>query len=67
MQPYILDLMNNIIETIGTQDRPNDDYFIKIIRHAILNDACIYDHPLCLREANVQLITYLENPMFANT
>lgn len=67
LKPYILDLMNNIIETIGTQDYPNDDYFTKVIRHAILNDACIYDHPLCLREAHAQLIAYLENPMLANT
>ncbi|CAL1686825.1 unnamed protein product [Lasius platythorax] len=67
LKPYVLDLMNNIIETIGTQDRPNDDYFTKVTRHAILNDACTYDHPLCLREAHAQLITYLENPMLANT
>lgn len=59
--------MNNIIETIGTQDRPNDDYFTKITRHTILNDACTYDHPLCLREAYTQLINYLENPTLANT
>lgn len=59
--------MNNIIETIGTQDRPNDDYFTKVTRHAILNDACTYDHPLCLREAHAQLINYLENSTLANT
>lgn len=59
--------MNNIIETVGIQDHPNDDYFTKVIRHAILQDTCSNDHPLCLREAHTQLINYLENPSLANT
>lgn len=59
--------MNNIVETIGTQNHPNDDYFIKLTRNAILEDACVLDHPICLREAYTQLIAYLENPtLFAN-
>ncbi|XP_050466427.1 aminopeptidase N-like isoform X2 [Cataglyphis hispanica] len=66
-KPYVLDLMNNIIETVGIQDHPNDDYFTKVIRDAILKDTCFNDHPLCLREAHAQLINYLENPTLANT
>lgn len=55
--------MNNIVETVGTQDRPNDDYFTKLMKNAILEDACVLDHPACLNEAYTQLIDYLENSM----
>ncbi|XP_018399655.1 PREDICTED: aminopeptidase N-like [Cyphomyrmex costatus] len=67
LKPYILDLMNNIVETVGTQDRPNDDYFTKFTRNAILEDACVYGHPTCLNEAYTQLIDYLNNlTIFSN-
>lgn len=55
--------MNTIIETVGMQDRPNDDYFMKILRFEILQQACAIDHPVCLHEAHAQLIAYLENPV----
>jgi len=43
------------------QDHPNDDYFTKLTRSAILEDACAFDHPTCLRKAYIQLIDYLKN------
>ncbi|KYN14240.1 Aminopeptidase N [Trachymyrmex cornetzi] len=61
LKSYILDLMNNIVETVGTQDRPNDDYFTKFTRNAILEDACVFDHPACLNKVYTQLIDYLKN------
>lgn len=53
--------MNNIVETIGMQDHSNDNYFTKLIRNAIFEDACTFDHPICLYKAHDQLIAYLEN------
>lgn len=53
--------MNNIVETIDMQDHSNDNYFTKLIRNAILEDACAFDHPTCLHKAYNQLIAYLEN------
>lgn len=61
LKPYILDLMNHIVETVGTQDHPNEDYFTKLTRNAILEDACAFDHPICLRKAYAQLIDYLKD------
>lgn len=58
--------MDNIIQTIGMQDRPNDDYFTKMARNAILEGACACDHPVCLHTARAQLIEYLKNPSLAN-
>ncbi|KYN33599.1 Aminopeptidase N [Trachymyrmex septentrionalis] len=67
LKSYILDLINNIVETVGTQDRPNDDYFTKFTRNAILEDACVFDHPACLNKAYTQLINYLNNStIFSN-
>jgi len=54
-------LINNIVETIGIQDHPNDDYFTKLTRSAILEDACAFDHPTCLCKAYTQLVDYLKN------
>ncbi|KAG5311631.1 AMPN Aminopeptidase, partial [Acromyrmex insinuator] len=67
LKSYILDLINNIVETIGTQEHPNDDYFTKFTRNAILEDACVFDHPACLNKAYTQLIDYLKNStIFSN-
>ncbi|KAL0111093.1 hypothetical protein PUN28_012805 [Cardiocondyla obscurior] len=61
LKPYILNSMNNIIETTRMQHHPSDDYFTKLTRNALLDDACVFDHPTCLYEAYNQLITYLDN------
>ncbi|XP_011643082.1 membrane alanyl aminopeptidase-like [Pogonomyrmex barbatus] len=65
LKMYVLDLMNNIIRTIGIQSRPNDDYFTKMTRYEMLHHVCGFDHPTCLHEAHTQLIAYLENSTFA--
>lgn len=58
--------MDNVVESVGVRDRPDDDYLTKIMRHGILEKACECDHPTCLREAHAQLIVYLENPELTN-
>lgn len=59
--------MNNMVETVGMQDHSNDNYFTKLTRNAIFEDACVLDHPTCLHEAYNQLLVYLENStMLAN-
>ncbi|XP_012230689.2 aminopeptidase N-like [Linepithema humile] len=66
LKPHIWGLMDNIVQTVGMQDRPNDDYFTKMARNAILEGACASDHPICLHAAHAQLIEYLKNPSLAN-
>ncbi|XP_071650933.1 aminopeptidase N-like [Temnothorax longispinosus] len=66
LKPYVLDLMNNIVETV-MQFHPNEDTFTKLKREVIFEGACAFDHPTCLHETYKQLIVYLENPtVFTN-
>ncbi|XP_071650930.1 aminopeptidase N-like [Temnothorax longispinosus] len=66
LKPYVLDLMNNIVETV-MQFHPNEDYFTKLARNSIFENACAFDHPACLHNTYNQLIDYLENPtVFTN-
>ncbi|XP_043263382.1 uncharacterized protein LOC122403732 [Colletes gigas] len=63
LKPRIRDLMKNFIETIGYEQSPSDDDFVKVIKMIALDWACAVGDPECKQRATERLIAYIEDPL----
>lgn len=61
MQPYILKLMNNVIESVGFDLDPDDDYITRSTKISVRKWACHFDHIGCIMKANAELEALLES------
>ncbi|XP_035744089.1 uncharacterized protein LOC118451536 [Vespa mandarinia] len=61
IQPYILNLMNKVIDSVGFDINPDDDYITQLTKIDIRKWACHFDHIGCIIKANAELIAHLES------
>ncbi|XP_066591368.1 aminopeptidase N-like [Prorops nasuta] len=63
---YTARLMNNLLHTVGYEERPNENALTSFERWTVLKMACFFGHPECKVTAQQHLIEFLRDSKIEN-
>jgi len=62
LQPYVVELLDKLVENVGYEEDPNEDDVTKLKRIKALRWACTFGHSKCKRIATEKLSRHLADP-----